>query len=559
MDNSKTKIETNNRKYQELIEVPNAVIFHLDRDWNYSSLNLEWTHLTAYKVDETLATPFLTYVKEEDRVMIKDQFESLIQGKDDGIHKEFMLVSKDGQMEEVHLFLRVNLDEQQNVESFSGTITCLTSRKDNIDAYKRDIKNYQLITENMTDMVAVLAEDGLVLYASPSHTTFLGMELDEYIGSYPIKHIHPDDWERVFHFFHRMIETWATLDIEYRCMHKDGHWLDLEMKCTPIKGPNDEIQIISVSRDITLRKKAEEELRQATIKFKTLLASLPYGVKVEDETGHVTLINDAYLDIFSQDKNAKKPFISEVNHVVQDDESYIREKHEITRMCQSRRSEEIHLLNGRTIERDAIPMMEDEHFDGYLWIFRDVTAEKEAERKLQKANQILKELSLLDGLTGIANRRCFDKALEREWNKQMNLTEPISLLLLDIDYFKAFNDLYGHQAGDTCLKQVGSLLKNIPKEPHDLVARYGGEEFVVMLPGSAVEQAIEMAKSIQEAVKYANITHEGSMISESLTLSIGVSTLIVTTMNKPSDLIREADKALYDAKRKGRNRFNVRS
>jgi len=145
--------ETNNKKYQELIEVKNAVIFHLDLEKNFVSLNYEWSNLMTYTVNETVGTSFLTYVMEEDRTMINEQFYSLITGKTDGVHKEFKLITKLGQVEDAHLFLRVNLNEKKKAESFSGTITCLTSRKNNIDTYKRDMRNYQLISEKMTDMV----------------------------------------------------------------------------------------------------------------------------------------------------------------------------------------------------------------------------------------------------------------------------------------------------------------------------------------------------------------------------------------------------------------------
>jgi diguanylate cyclase (GGDEF)-like protein/PAS domain S-box-containing protein len=561
---NKMQPEFNNQKYQEIIDVQNAVIFQLDLEGNYTSLNFEWVSLTDYLVEDTLGTHFLNYVNTKDQIVISNHFKILIEGQKDGIFQEIELVSKQGNIEDVHLFLRADKDQSQNIISFSGTLTCLSSRRPNVVAYKENESNYRLISENMTDMVAVLAEDGLVLYASPSHTTILGRDLDEYIGSYPITHIHPEDWERIFHFFHEMISNWRPAEIDYRCMHNNGDWLYLEMKCTPIKGPDGKIQVISVSRDITLRKKAEEELRQASNKFKTLISSLPYGVLVEDEKGNPTLYNEAYLNIFNfsaqpnqLEAERKQQLFSEANHIIKNFNTYIWQKKQISKSLRSRRAEEIHLNDGRTVERDAIPLLEDGKFDGYLWIFRDVTEEKVAELKLQEANLLLQKLSMADGLTGIANRRCFDEALIKAWDSLTSHSGSISLLLFDLDFFKAFNDLYGHQAGDDCLQQIGRILKGLSWGKDDLPARYGGEEFVVLLPGKSVEQAIEIANKIQEAVESSHIHHKGSLISEFLTLSIGISSTNRTVKDQPSDLIKEADIALYEAKKSGRNQIKV--
>ena len=564
MENKHTSSETSDKKYQELLEVENAVIFQLSAEGEFTSLNSEWTNMTNYTPSESLGTSFFNMVSADGQSVLQEQFHSLREGHKDGIHHEIKLVTKQGREEEVHLFLRADVDSGQNIVSFSGTLTDLSSRKEGIDAYKKNESNYRLISEHMTDMVAVLAADGLVLYASPSHAAVLGRNLDEYIGSYPIKSIHPDDWERVFHFFHKMVSNWTTLDIEYRCMHDNGTFLDLEMKGTPIKSPDGEIQVITVSRDITLRKRAEEELRQTTMKLKTLVSSLPYGVMVEDEEGRMVLHNDAYSNIFHYHPKASMPsekdqplLANEMECVIKDFPAYQRKKGQIVQSRQSRQSEEIRLTDGQIVECDAIPMLEEGHFDGYLWIFRDVTEKKVAERKLQEANQILQKLSMIDGLTGIANRRCFNEALEKKWNKVNGSTQPISLLLLDIDFFKAFNDLYGHQAGDACLQQVGSILESISWGSQDLAARYGGEEFVVLLPGKTAEQAIETASAIQKAIEQAHIPHHGSSIGEYLTLSIGISTIMAAGMGQPAHLIAEADKALYEAKRNGRNQIRV--
>ena len=221
------------------------------------------------------------------------------------------------------------------------------------------------------------------------------------------------------------------------------------------------------------------------------------------------------------------------------------------------RAEKVHLKDGRLVEMAAVPMEETGRFDGYLWIYRDVTEDKKTEQKLQEANQLLQKLSMVDGLTGIANRRCFDDTLEKAWDQLISYSEPLSLLLVDIDFFKAFNDLYGHQAGDFCLQKIGDIFKDLPLEPDGLAARYGGEEFVVLLPGRNVVQAVEAAHLVQEAVKTAQIPHMGSSVSECVTLSIGISTMVVTNNMQPATLIMEADRALYQAKDNGRNQIKV--
>lgn len=566
MDINEKYLEYNSQKYQELIDVQNAVIFQLDLEGNYVSLNDEWVNLTDYGIEDTIGTHFLNYVVEKDKSIVDQQFKILTEGHKDGVFLEIGLVSKNGHIVDVHLFLRTDLGKNHQLESFSGTLTCLSSRRPNVVAFKENESNYRLISENMTDMVTVLAEDGLVLYASPSHTAVLGRELSDYVGSYPIANIHPEEWEKIFHFFHDMISNWRASEIEYRCLHSNGNWLHLEMKCTPIKGPDGKIQVISVSRDITARKKAEEELRQASVKLKTLISSLPYGVLVEDEKGNPTLYNEAFLNIFHikdplqrSEVEGKKRLLDKSDPVIEYLNSYEWKKRQIVKSRKSRQSEEIHLTDGRTIERDAVPMVEDGKFDGYLWIFRDVTAQRVAEQKLREANQLLQKLSMADGLTGIANRRCFDEALHKSWTRATGTDEPISLLLLDIDCFKAFNDLYGHQAGDSCLKKIAGILSNIPWTPDDMPARYGGEEFVVLLPEKGVEQAVELASLIQESVKSASIEHKGSSIGEYLTISIGIACTRATNQLQPSVLIKEADIALYEAKKNGRNQIRIYS
>ena len=177
-------------------------------------------------------------------------------------------------------------------------------------------------------------------------------------------------------------------------------------------------------------------------------------------------------------------------------------------------------------------------------------------RKLDDANQELTRLSSLDGLTGISNRRQFDETLLREWRRLGRQGRPLSMLLCDVDYFKQFNDGYGHQVGDECLKAVARTLKDTLRRPADLVARYGGEEFAVILPDTEITGALQVAEAMRSAVEGLSITHSYSKGGNVVTISIGVaSTTPSRTGSDSSALLKRADDALYRAKQAGRNRI----
>lgn len=176
-------------------------------------------------------------------------------------------------------------------------------------------------------------------------------------------------------------------------------------------------------------------------------------------------------------------------------------------------------------------------------------------QQLQESNERLQRMASVDGLTGVANRRYFDEYFAKEWRRAARLSQRIALIMIDIDFFKRYNDTYGHLQGDECLKQVAKGL-NLPlKRPLDLIARYGGEEFVVMLPDTDIDGALEVARQLQEAIHELQLPHSGSHIASYVTLSMGVASLVPHKDISSDLLISHADKALYQAKTDGRNCF----
>jgi diguanylate cyclase (GGDEF)-like protein len=176
---------------------------------------------------------------------------------------------------------------------------------------------------------------------------------------------------------------------------------------------------------------------------------------------------------------------------------------------------------------------------------------------LDQANQDLQRLSYLDALTGIANRRHFEESLDLEWRRACRIGAALSLIMIDADFFKDFNDAYGHQRGDDCLKLLASSFRNALNRPGDLIARYGGEEFMMILPGINAQGAAEMAEATRARVEAMEIMHEGSRADKVMTVSLGVVTGYPSAGFSPGELVAAADEALYRAKEEGRNRVAI--
>jgi diguanylate cyclase (GGDEF)-like protein len=186
-----------------------------------------------------------------------------------------------------------------------------------------------------------------------------------------------------------------------------------------------------------------------------------------------------------------------------------------------------------------------------------VRARVRTQLTVKRQADALRELTLTDALTGVANRRSFNEAMDNEWRRCARSAAPMAVIMIDIDHFKNYNDTYGHQAGDGCLQQVSAAMKRCAGRPPDLLARYGGEEFIILLPQVGQQGAEVVAERILEEVRQLRIPHAASSAGGEVTVSMGVATALPDENQDPSTLIRAADALLYRAKESGRNRYCI--
>lgn len=204
--------------------------------------------------------------------------------------------------------------------------------------------------------------------------------------------------------------------------------------------------------------------------------------------------------------------------------------------------------------RDVVHVVrKDGEVESLIGFMFDINERKKTEDQVMRLQKELEELSFKDGLTGVANRRMLDSIMEVEWANARRHHQPLSLIILDIDHFKQYNDFYGHIKGDDCLRQVAQALSGVGTRARDFLARYGGEEFVLVLPETDAEAAKKIAERCRSVIFKQQIPHENSTTSQIVTISLGVGTIVPSHDAEPIMFIEAVDRLLYKAKQKGRN------
>ncbi|MFH0782769.1 MAG: diguanylate cyclase [Pseudomonadota bacterium] len=320
--------------------------------------------------------------------------------------------------------------------------------------------------------------------------------------------------------------------------------------------------------DITDRKRAEDAVKESEETYKTILMASSDDITIADLSGRILIVSDAAHKIFgyAQDEG---PGMSVMDFIAPEDHERARANivrmfhenypgpNEYRAIRKDKSCFDIEVNNALIRDRQGNPVR-------MVLIVRDITHRKMAEQQIQELiHQIQTERdlaqrnSLTDSLTGLPNRRYFDIALKTEFSRLKRYGTQLSLIMLDVDHFKKYNDHYGHLQGDECLQQIARALKTTAERAPDIVARYGGEEFVVILPDTNSQGAAVLAGRIGESVLRLNLPHATSDTSEFVTISLGIASATDHVLTDGAQLVAFADQALYHAKKNGRNRYEV--
>jgi diguanylate cyclase (GGDEF)-like protein/PAS domain S-box-containing protein len=416
---------------------------------------------------------------------------------------------------------------------------------------------YRFLAENTGDLIILVGPDGKRLYVSKACMDLLGYTQQEMLAMNSRETLHPDDADRVLSTLASKNRAQSDLTTSYRMRRKDGSfvWVETAGRSVSI-GDQKHLRLVIV-RDIEQRRLAEQQLKDSEARYRLLAENSSDIVFQLDRDLVRRYVSPACRELLGYEPE-ELVGVKPVEMAHPDDAPRLAL---IFQTLLSGGAERQSIVN-RIRHRDgkwiwvearfrALKDSETGAITGIIGALRDISARKAIEDELAGANRRLQILATQDGLTGLANRRAFDEALAREHLRARREKTRLALIMIDVDHFKAFNDLYGHQAGDDCLRRVCGAITATICRPGDLAARYGGEEFAVLLPNTDEDGAGVIAERISQAVLGLAIPHDANA-NAVVTISGGVAS-IDGAEGTPEALVRDADRALYRAKDFGRN------
>jgi diguanylate cyclase (GGDEF)-like protein/PAS domain S-box-containing protein len=427
---------------------------------------------------------------------------------------------------------------------------------------------HQLVTENSRDAIILADFDGNRSYVSAAAQRLVGWPPEEFAKVLSLDLVHPDDLPAAINLVRALRSGHEGATIECRVRTHAGAYLWVEASLRVVRDARggSPIGVLNIVRDISERKIADAARAFQHSVLRAIHEVSPEGILVVNRKGDVVSYNRRFTEVWRFDASDCSPVRAPQAEPipgdkllpmgagrVKDAEGFLLRVRQLYANPGAIDQCEIQLLDGRTLERYSTSVQAESGQNlGRVWFFRDISATKRSQKNLENAYSAVEALASTDPLTGLANRRRFDQSLSAEWRRGLRDRTPVSLLMIDVDQFKSFNDDYGHLRGDSCLRQVAEAAQDIVARPGDVVARFGGEEFAIILPNTGSAGAMQLAEDICEAMRRRQLPHRGNPLGI-VTVSVGCATMAPAFGLHAVSLVESADQALYLAKNRGRN------
>ena len=547
------------KEYQLQFENISDVVFMIDTDFNILSISPSMENVLGYKAEDFINRP----VSDLRHIFTSESFERAITNISKMLKGEkipiaiYAFISKDGTLKYAEIHGSPLIRDGQ----IAGTISVardITERKLIEEKLRFEEQRFRSFVEHSSDILVLLNLEGTIVYINPAVEQILGFKPEERIGAKGFELIHPDNMKFLTDSFDALARDTNAPVIrgEMHLRHKDGSWCTLEAVGSNLVNNNVVEAVIVNYRDITDRKRAEEKLRESEEKYRELIKYAPAGIyEVDYETNLFVNVNDAICEYtgYTKDKLLTMNFFNLLTEESQKlmlarlEKLMANEKipQTVEYGIRTKGGEELWVhLSARYIYKSG-------KLKGATGVLYNITERKQAENALRKSEQRYRELSIIDDLTQLYNSRHFHAQLEIEIERSNRYGQPLTLLLLDLDKFKKFNDKYGHVEGDNVLSKLGQVIKRCLRDP-DSAYRYGGEEFTIMLPMTTSEEGIVTAKRIQAELRKEAFS---PVLGQEVYMTVSIGLAQYKPKEEMKTFVRRVDKLMYQAKKDGRDRI----
>lgn len=561
------QLEESEEKLRTIAENTLMGIFIYEGE-HYSYVNDAFVSLIGYSKEELYTMKIWEIIDKPYQSKVREIAEQRIQGiQFPYTYQDIKLITKSGQPKTMRASTKTII--YHGHFAGMGTIIDITDIKET----KEQLKILGQAIEQTDDLVKIISKKGEILFVNDSVINHSGYTRSELIGS------HTRIFKSGYHDSSFYIHLWKTVTSGkiYRDTFvnkkKNGSLFYEEEAITPIFDENGKIEYyVSTGKDISKRVELEDQLRDAEKLYHTLFDLSPVGILVIDpDTGKAIEFNSITHKVlgYSAEEFAQLRVTDyEAVETPEDTKAHI----EALKDGKSEIFETQHKTkNGDILDMIISVQLITIKEKPYLFsVYQDITKQKKYEQflevsklateknmlTLEQHSKVLEEYAFLDPLTHLPNRRKFDKVFDAEWRRALRSHQPLSICMIDIDFFKGYNDSLGHDEGDICLVQVASAISKSSLRSGELAARFGGEEFIVLLPNCDEKNAYLSAEHIRQSVEKLEIKHPDSKVSSVVTVSIGCATCYATDkILDKQNLIKRADEALYRSKKNGRNRI----